>query len=607
MCGIFASTHRYSEEQIKERLSLIAFRGPDNSGHVQLADCILGHNRLAIIDLDERSNQPFRYMSVTVVFNGEIYNYRELRSELRKLGYKFTTGSDTEVLAALYIEYGEAALNMLNGMFAFVIHDFAKSVIFFARDRFGKKPLYYMISGGELEVASQVKQLAIEKDLEVDTSSVTAFFKYKYIPEPHSIYKNVKKLPAGYFGSFDLQRRSLHIESYWKLAVTEEYLDLDYCSASEKLEGLIKDAVEHRLISDVPVGVFLSGGIDSSLVAALAQDVSSVPIRTFNVKFEDKKFDESSHAQKIANHLGTDHTTIPCSMDSAAEEIVGFCEYFDEPFADSSAVPSLMLSRMARKFVTVALTGDGADETFLGYNRYDTLSRVAPLFLIPHVIRRLPAQLKFFGGFQRMDAYLSLLRQKTLSDFYHKLIQPMNQDYFSGNSADVLFQGTEYLETINTKGVAGAGLFDIKSYLSDDINVKIDRASMAHSLEARSPFLDYRVVEFGTSLPVVFRYCKSNKKRILKDIAYKYIPRTLLDRPKAGFTFPLGNLMKNELRSWVMDTLTAETLQSIPGINPGKTMRMVESHMSGVASRQNEIWKLMVYSMWMKSCRRNRK
>lgn len=276
MCGIFASTHSYSEEQIKERLSLIAFRGPDNSEFVQLQNCVLGHNRLAVIDLDSRSNQPFRYMSVTVVFNGEIYNYQELRSELRKLGYTFTTSSDTEVLAAMYLEYGESALGMLNGMFAFVIYDLANNVIFFARDRFGKKPLYFMKTGGDIEVASQVKQLAVERDLEVDSNSVSAFFKYKYIPEPHSIYKEVKKLSAGCYGLFDLHKRKLRIESYWKLALNDKYVDLDYCSASEKLEALIKDAVEHRLISDVPVGVFLSGGIDSSLVTALAQDRKSV-------------------------------------------------------------------------------------------------------------------------------------------------------------------------------------------------------------------------------------------------------------------------------------------------------------------------------------------
>lgn len=597
MCGIYCSNFLYPDNIIEKKMASISFRGPDYTGIIKINNIILGHNRLAIIDLDKRSNQPFSYYHLKIVYNGEIYNYKELRSSLKKKGYSFNTESDTEVLAALYIEYGEECLKFLNGMFAFTIYDEKNQTLFIARDRLGQKPLHYMINGKNIEIASQIKQIKLGNNLTINDTAVNAFFKYKYIPEPFSIYNEIKKLPAGHWGKFDLNSGSLVINKYWTISNDIKEYKLDYEDAKDQLKTLLKSAVNHRLISDVPLGVFLSGGIDSSLIAALAQNSSSEKINTFCVKFDSPKHDESNHAQQIANHIGTNHTTIPCSLKEASNLIQTFPESFDEPFADASAIPSLLLSKVTREYVTVALSGDGGDESFLGYNRYDYINKYKNIFKLPLASRKLVAQLMKSTRIEKFDLISSILKEPDIGRFYHRMIQPINQSYFNGNSSQSLFNHSEYLESSN-KSMENIGLFDLKTYLPDDINVKIDRATMRFSLEARAPFLDYRVIEFANRLPLDFRYQKGNKKKILKDILYDFVPKHMLDRPKKGFTMPLDIWFRTNLKEWVMDNLTDKNLALIPNINVAVVKNQIDDHMKGKSNRHNMIWKLLVYQMW---------
>lgn len=597
MCGIYCSNFSYPDNIIEKKMASISFRGPDHTGIIKVNNIILGHNRLAIIDLDKRSNQPFSYYHLKIVYNGEIYNYKELRSSLKKKGYSFNTESDTEVLAALYIEYAEECLKFLNGMFAFTIYDEKNQTLFIARDRLGQKPLHYMKNGKNIEIASQIKQIKLGNNLTINDTAVNAFFKYKYIPEPFSIYNEIKKLPAGHWGKFDLNSGSLVINKYWTISNDIEEYKLDYEDAKDQLKTLLKSAVNHRLISDVPLGVFLSGGIDSSLIAALAQNSSSEKINTFCVKFDSPKHDESNHAQQIANHIGTNHTTIPCSLKEASNLIQTFPESFDEPFADASAIPSLLLSKVTREYVTVALSGDGGDESFLGYNRYDYINKYKNIFKLPLASRKLVAQLMKSTRIEKFDLISSILKEPDIGRFYHRMIQPINQSYFNGNSSQSLFNHSEYLESSN-KSMENIGLFDLKTYLPDDINVKIDRATMRFSLEARAPFLDYRVIEFANRLPLDFRYQKGNKKKILKDILYDFVPKHMLDRPKKGFTMPLDIWFRTNLKEWVMDNLTDKNLALIPNINVPVVKNQIDDHMKGKSNRHNMIWKLLVYQMW---------
>ena len=358
MCGIYATTKNITESEIQKKLNVINHRGPDNSDFLINDKFSFGHNRLSIIDLDERSNQPFEYNGYYIVFNGEIYNHLELKKNLAAIGYSFRTTSDTEILLASYIEYGEKCLEMLNGMFAFIIYDPNKNLLFGARDRYGKKPLYYKLQDNSIECASQLSQLTITNENKISEIATHAYLKYKYIPSPLSIYDDVYKLEAGSSFSYSLANNKFNLKKYYSLqAKQKDKKNITYNQAITDLEELLHSAVKLRLIADVPVGVFLSGGIDSSLVAAVAQQQSHKPINTFCIKFQDEAYDESKAASDVASHIGSNHTTIECSPNDLLDFIYKYADCYDEPFADSSSLPSMLLSRVARKHVTVALTG----------------------------------------------------------------------------------------------------------------------------------------------------------------------------------------------------------------------------------------------------------
>lgn len=599
MCGIYATTKNITESEIQKKLNVINHRGPDNSDFLINDKFSFGHNRLSIIDLDERSNQPFEYNGYYIVFNGEIYDHLELKKNLAAIGYSFRTTSDTEILLASYIEYGEKCLEMLNGMFAFIIYDPNKNLLFGARDRYGKKPLYYKLHDNSIECASQLSQLTITNENKISEIATHAYLKYKYIPSPLSIYDDVYKLEAGSSFSYSLANNKFNLKKYYSLqAKQKDKKNITYNQAITDLEELLHSAVKLRLIADVPVGVFLSGGIDSSLVAAVAQQQSHKPINTFCIKFQDEAYDESKAASDVASHIGTNHTTIECSPNDLLDFIYKYADCYDEPFADSSSLPSMLLSRVARKHVTVALTGDGADETFLGYNRYETLRKIDNLYKLPQSIRKISSLVPKKVLNSRLQTIIRLLSLNNAGDFYHSFMQGLDQKYFKGDPELCLTKYKNYLYA--TKNIiANAGLYDTLTYLPDDINVKIDRASMFSSLELRAPFLDYRIVEFGSSLPTHYRIIKGKKKKILRDLANLYLPKEIINRPKSGFSAPIGDWFRYDLNEFVMNTCSRENLKKVPNLDLLETHKMIDLHMAGKANKQSEIFKLLVYVLWM--------
>tara|TARA_B100002052_G_scaffold155515_1_gene141740 strand:- start:1325 stop:3121 length:1797 start_codon:yes stop_codon:yes gene_type:complete len=597
MCGIYCTNKTFDFHKVKSKMNNIKSRGPDNQQILFVDDLILAHNRLSIIDLDKRSNQPMKYANLTIVFNGEIYNFNELKNQLINKNYNFSTNSDTEVIMAMYLEYGKDCIKYFNGMFSFVIYDSPNRKLFIARDRVGQKPLYYFHRNNKIELCSQISQFE-KKDLKISEESIYAFFKYKYIPEPLSIYDNIKKFPAGSFAYYDIDNSELEIQSYWSLP--SNLINTDYLDIKKNLSELIKSSVGYRMISDVPIGVFLSGGIDSSLIASYAQKQSSKPIKTFCIKFDEFNHDESLYAKKISNYLGTNHTTIECDKDEIKKFIMNFNSAFDEPFADSSALPSLLLSEKTKKHVTVALSGDGGDESFLGYNRYDFFNNYSFIFNLPHKIRLLISKILNLSGNEKIKIISEILGSKNSRFFYGKIIQVLNQKYFHGNLSDSFFNHDEVLFQSNDI-FTDISRFDIKTYLCDDINVKVDRSSMFSSLESRSPFLDFRVLEYANSIPVKYRFSNGNKKKILKDILLDEMPKKYFDRPKSGFKIPLDNWFRTYLKDWILDNLNDKNLKLIPNLNIDVSKKMIQNHLNNKVDKSNEIWKLMVMVNWLKN------
>lgn len=599
MCGIYGSTIQYSDDTVLAKLDRIRFRGPDFSSYTRNDDVILGHNRLAIIDLDSRSNQPFKYEFLTIVFNGEVYNYQQMKSKLMVKGYKFTTSSDTEVICAAYIEYGEKCLDDFNGMFSFVIYNEKEKMLFGARDRLGKKPFYYAYTNSGFEFSSQPSAIALDRDLTISHAAINEFLFCGYIPDPLCIYTQLKKLPPGCYFTYDICKNDLKVQKYWELDFnwSKKYAG-SYNDAREELKEILDDAVKIRMNADVPLGVFLSSGIDSSLIAAIASK-HHADVKTFNVSFNEKGYDESEAATHIASFLGTNHFTIDCNYKEGIDMIETYAHYYDEPFADSSAIPGLLLAKHTKKYVTVALTGDGGDESFLGYDRYRWIDNIDTVFKTPLVLRNAIAWFVGLSPNYRHKLIAMGLQQTDIETLYIKLcggmdhscmIEPYNAS--SGVNYSLLANSHKpLLERISD--------YDIKTYLNGDINTKVDRSSMAYAIESRAPLMDYRVVEFAQSLPTAFKMQGRVQKRILRDILFEKIPADMYNRPKSGFKVPLKLWFKNELKEYVLDTLNKDGLNSIPGIDAQRAGLMIAEHMDGKWNRTQLIWSLLILKQWL--------
>ena len=600
MCGIYGSTKFYAEHEIIEKLNRVKFRGPDNVGFLVLDEkIILGHNRLAILDLDSRSNQPFKYLNLWITFNGEIYNYRDLKIDLINLGYEFQTTSDTEVICASYLHWGKDCVKKFNGMFSFVIYDKENNVLFGSRDRFGKKPFYYVKKGDWFEFASQPSQIQIGNKLTINDRSVSQFLTWHNIPEPFSIFNEVKKLPAASSFTYDFVTNDFNIFKYWDLELNNIVYS-NYDDAKTDLRELLLDATNVRMIADVPIGVFLSGGIDSSLIASLAQSITSNPINTFSIKFNEAEFDESTHARDIANYLKTNHTTITCNFNDGLELIQNITDFFDEPFGDGSAIPTMLLAKHTSENVTVALSGDGGDEGFLGYDRYEWMLKFEKMKYIPLFLKKSIATLLKMSDKKMLQSIGNVIDLESVGSIYKSINSTTNKEFLIHKNLGEASFYNDYLETSNLNLLERISNYDIKTYLNDDILTKVDRATMAFSLESRAPLLDYRVIEFSRRIPVNFKYTKGNKKRILKDILADYLPQNLYDRPKKGFGAPLNYWFRNELKSYVLDMLSDENLKDIPNININRVKNLIDLHMTNKLDSSVLIWDLVILIQWKK-------
>ena len=594
----------------------IIHRGPD-AGAVYQDDRIgLVHRRLSIIDLSDAGTQPMKSASgrYIIAFNGEIYNFREIRKGLEVEGRTFTTRTDTEVLLQLFEQKGFRCLDDLNGMFALAIWDTQTHEVFLARDRLGKKPLYYYESGGHFAFASEIKALLKLPFLtrEVRPDAIKDFFAYQYIPDPKTIYSNVYKLPPGYWLKTNGQKTELH--QYWDVSFTSS-ASRSIQDIEDGLYELIEDAVRLRMVSDVPLGAFLSGGVDSSAIVGLMAGQSERPVTTCSIGFDSERFDEVQYARQVARQFKTDHHEFTV-RENVSDNLIGIARYFDEPFADPSFVPTYFVSQLARQKVTVALAGDGGDENFAGYSKYRTdqiENRLRGLF--PGPLRR-----SVFPGMAQIAGSMNNPILRKAQSLLGTLALEPDQAFFRTNCFfrqsvwDNLVRGKfkqdindydpgeitrHYYHQADSEDHLGKILYtDIKTYLPGDILVKVDRMSMANSLETRAPLLDYRVVEYAAQIPSALKLHGKEKKYVLKKAFSKMLPDDILYRKKMGFSVPLADWLRNEIRP------TAEALLLNPdsGLSQYFDRKGIQklwlTHQSGDGQYTQELWSLLAFELW---------
>jgi asparagine synthase (glutamine-hydrolysing) len=598
MCGIYITNLDLKKDSILNKINKIKFRGPDNTGYTKIGKISVAHLRLSIIDLDKRSNQPFYYDGLYLTYNGEVYNYKEIRSELISLGYNFKTKSDTEVILISYHKWGRKMLDKMNGMFSFSIYDSNKNIIFSARDRLGVKPFYYKFNNGKFEISSQISPLE-NNSLTINNIAISAYLKTGYIPSPLSIFNEINKLSPGCYMIIDLKSNKLSIKKYWDLTKINQ-VKISYDEALNELEKLITDSVKIRLNSDVPMGTFLSGGIDSALITSIASKISNKKINTFTIGFEETRYDESKLAKKYSKILNTHHKKFLCKSSDLVDLIPDLNKFYDEPFADSSAIPSMFLNKKAKNDVTVVLSGDGGDESFFGYNHFFISKWVFIIFKFPYRIRK---------------ALLNVIPFKTLSFFFKKDKRVLKEIFILKDIRSYIkrifiskplylndniswFNNYKSIFNFSNNIFQNIADLNIKLWLENDSNVKVDRSSMAYSVEVRSPFLDYRIIEFARSLPMDYRYSSIKRKKLLKDILKKYIPEQIFDIPKKGFSVPIKEWSRNQLKNEIKKKLNKKNLKKISGINIKKFQELMEEHFDGSLDFSLSIWRVYVLILW---------
>jgi asparagine synthase (glutamine-hydrolysing) len=619
MCGIAGSVgrERVDRDVLSRMTAALRHRGPDDSGFLvdDYEDGVavgLGFRRLSIIDL-EAGNQPIGNEdgSVQIVFNGEIYNFRELRRDLEARGHRFSTGADTEVIVHLYEEDGPRCVERLNGMFAFALWDGGKRELVLARDRLGKKPLYYVDLGGALLFGSELKSLLQHPRCprRLDFASLSRYLALEYVPTPHSILEGIRKLPAGHLLRW--QDGSIVLEQYWDLSFDHDrqsHSDEEYI---EEFRWRFRESVRRRLISDVPLGAFLSGGIDSSSVVAMMVDLlPQGAVRTFSIGFTERSFDESHHARQVARHLGTHHHEDVFTPQVLLDLLPTVSDFLDEPFADASVLPTYLLSRFTRESVTVALGGDGSDELLAGYPTFPA-DRVARLYRLPsllheHVViplaNRLPVSTDNFSFDFKVKRFLRGA---------HLPVEARHLAWLGSFTTDEQRALLPYAPA-NVVGEAQATSRDVqtpdalerliylyaKTYLQDDILVKVDRASMACSLEVRAPFLDVELVEFLGRVPPHLKLRRLGTKQLLKRAMRDLLPPGIASREKKGFGIPVAEWFRNELREPLQDELSADRLRQQGIFDPTEVKRLVSEHLTGQRDHRKPLWTLFVFQLW---------
>ncbi len=628
MCGIsgFIDFKKATSREVLEQMNrTMIHRGPDGEGYAMYetddATIGLGHRRLSIIDLSEGGRQPKIFNNLHLTFNGEIYNYAEIKTELEAKGHQFNSHSDSEVILHAYAEWGSAALQKFIGMFAFVIYDEATKKLFACRDRAGVKPFFYYFKDGLFLFGSELKALmkhpAFVKSINKD--AVAAFLQFGYVPTPHCIFNDAHKLNPGHFLIFDIPKREMQTTQYWNVydAYNKPALNISLPDAIEETEKILTSAFQYRMVSDVPVGVFLSGGYDSTCVTAILQKNNTEKIKTFTIGVPDVGLNEAPFAKEIAKHLGTDHTEYYCTQKEALEIVPQLPFFYDEPFADSSAIPTTLVSKIAREKVTVALSADAGDEIFAGYNRYDLMEKYGnrikkiPAFArnaVAAVMQVIPAnkipvlnkKYLFASRYEKAknllrhpsesNLLMSMTSQMSIREIQALIIEPVKKLISGLDSKELKEEHYSVLKYMMA--------IDYKTYLLDDILQKVDRAGMSVSLEGREPFLDHRVIEWAAQLPMEYKYNKGEKKYILKQIVHKYIPQSMMDRPKMGFGIPIANWLSNDLKQFVDHYFDVEYIRKQNIFNNEEIQRIKNSFYSGRIERAEKIWYLLMFQMW---------
>jgi asparagine synthase (glutamine-hydrolysing) len=618
MCGIagfaditasFPRAIESDRQRVKAMCDVMRHRGPDDDGFYVEPGVGLGMRRLSIIDLST-GHQPIHNedRTVWVVFNGEIYNYRELRETLEAAGHTFYTSSDTETIVHGYEEWGEGIFSKLRGMYGIALWDTRTRTLMLVRDRAGIKPLYYANAGGRLFFGSEAKCVLVnaEVDRRLDATALDHYLAYQYTPRDGSIFRGIEKLRPGHL--LRVRDGQVAIEQYWRLPVDRTFTGTEEEALSE-LRRILGDAVRSHMMSDVPLGAFLSGGIDSSIVVALMAHASDRPVKTFSIGFEEAAFDELPHARRVARHLETEHHEFVVRPDAIGilDRIVW---HFDEPFADSSAIPTWYVSEMARRHVTVVLSGDGGDELFGGYTRYlphprvESFDRLAPGVgramaaaawrALPHGVRG-----KNFLRHVARDARGRYVDSVTFfhADEREALLSPeVRRGIGDWNSERYFEQAFERFGHLPEKAQLMA--FDFETYLPEDCLVKVDRMSMAHSIESRVPLLDHLVVEFAASLPASMKMPGGRLKHLLKELAFSFVPREILDRPKQGFGVPVGHWFRGELREAFGDILGSPLTRQRGYFNDAFINRILSEHLDGKRDHSSRLWQLLVFELW---------
>lgn len=624
------------ETAIVERMAdRISSRGPDDAGSWVDNDSgfAIAHRRLSIMDLSAAGHQPMlspcgRYV---LAYNGEIYNHLDLRAMLESEngGFDWRGHSDTETLLAALRHWGvESALQRLNGMFAFALWDVHERTLFLARDRMGEKPIYYGCSGGTLLFGSELKALTVHPAWQgvVDRNALALYLRYSYVPSPWSIYQGIAKLPpAHYVAIRDSGRLIGRPRCYWDLSEVAIQGTADTVGEPEvladELDSLLRDAVARRMASDVPLGSFLSGGYDSTTVTAMMQLQSQQPVKTFSIGFHEEGYNEAEHARAVAAHLGTDHTELYVTPEEAMAVIPKLPVIYDEPFSDSSQIPTYLVSELARRHVTVSLSGDGGDELFFGYERYfkgqaiwcrlarlplplrqavSWLMAHAPGGLLEKGVSLLPQRMHINHLADRLPKLAEMIAQPSGEAFYRELVshwKTPDKVVIGSNEPDTLLSRPERLPKL--PGLSETMMYlDMMTYLPDDILTKVDRASMALSLEARVPLLDHRVVEFSWRVPTKYKVRDGQGKWLLRQVLYRYVPRKLMERPKMGFGVPIEHWLRGPLQEWAEELLDEKRLREEGFFDFAPIRRMWKEHVAGKRRWHYYLWDVLMFQAW---------
>ena len=647
MCGIAGfiqsrSNGAIQDDSLNWMTVALSHRGPDDCGQWfdREMGVALGHRRLSIVDLSPEGHQPMASESrrYHLSFNGEIYNFRELREELESFGHIFRGHSDTEVMLAAIEAWGvQKAVKRFVGMFAFALVDRGNKTLHLVRDRLGEKPLYYGWVGDVFLFGSELKALRAHPSWrgEIDRNALALFLRHNYVPAPYTIYNDIHKLLPGTIFSLSIadatNRRVVEPVPYWSAkSVAEAGAACPFAGnhedAIERLDQLLRHSIRQQMIADVPLGAFLSGGIDSSTVVALMQAQSSRPVKTFTIGFTEHSHNEAQHAKAVARHLGTEHTEFYVKPEDALAVIPKLATMYDEPFSDSSQIPTFLVSQMARRYVTVSLSGDGGDELFCGYTRYlEGRNLWNKINLLPRSSRRIVAlflkgvpvsawdtllgwaspMLKRYGPStsvgDKLHRAADVLNVNTPEMMYRRLASHWKEPYsIVINARELPTALTDPRRRGELHDLVQWMMFaDTVSYLPDDILVKVDRAAMAVSLETRLPFLDHRIVEFAWHVPMNMKYRKDQGKWLLRQVLYRYVPKSLIERPKMGFAIPLGNWLRGSLRDWAESLLDCRRLHEEGFFNPKPIREKWEEHLSGARNWHYYLWDVLMFQAWL--------